>query len=1218
MIRLKKKVIILLSLVAVCLALGLWLADMATEAVNEYSIAEKISVNLQRELAKADDDLAAVAGSISSVDSSPADYIGKVSYPFFIYHSDSLFFWSDNHFVPPPSMVSDTFSIRFVKNGSEAFLLKKIVTKSNFSIVSFLNLQRDYTIHNDYLNLEWNKKILPSAGLAILDTNSNIGEPVCVNGECFFKVTIVGETPTRKGFSIAAIVFISLAIVLLVYLGFVTLQAVSARAPEAGVLFLTVFLLLVRSVMVYFDFPFALAYGTLFDPVIFRSSAINASLGDLFLNVTALLAVCIYTFRNYYRFRFVESLKRGEVAWAFSVIGSLCILFATLFPFIVIQTIYNNSSIVLDISESLSFDGLRLVALITVLMSGVCFFLFSHSFLRLLGSDKNKIRVFVGFTIAALLFVAINESSGQAYRSTLIVAAVYFVTVFALGLYRSLKRLSYSTFSYLFIATFCISIVAAIAVHVFSGKEKIESQFRFARNFLIDRDIFGEYLLHEASLKIANDAFTQARIVTPFLGTEAIGQKIRQVFLPSYFNKYDVEIFIFNSTGESVGNSLAPSFAEMVKRYDADPFRTAYQGIYFVNNPQSDITQKYLIVVPIYRASTISGYVVVELSLKKIIPENVYPELLVDYTFQQFYRTQDISYAVWANDKYVFTSGDFNYEKLFKRSLMGNTSLHTVGIEAFGYDHIAQEDQNGRVAIVSTKRSPLTYRVANFSFFFVLGLFVILVLIFFQGLFNYFRGRRLFFSARIQLYLNLAFFIPLIIVSITVVSLTTRSSKQQLDREYRDKSRVFGEEINTSLDDYLFRNIENTISFNNRLSELANLSNLDANIYSPDGALLATSQPLIFETHLLSPYINANAYQKIRSGENSFIESERVGKLEYFIAYTAIKSTQTAELIGILGIPFFQSAYFLEQAQIVILTNILNIFAFIFIALLILSYFVSEWLTFPLKFITQSLKRTSLNRLNKPLTWNTTDEIGLMVKEYNGMLYKLSESKNQLEQTQREKAWREIAQQVAHEIKNPLTPMKLTLQQLQRHLENNNGNAEKTQKAITMLLSQVDTLNDIASSFSGFAKMPEPSIKRLELVSCVRSAVDLHAASGEIAFRSMSKEIFVMGDEQMLHRTFSNIILNGLQSGIPGQAIRIAVNITVHDAMAKVEFRDNGKGIEPSIAELVFLPHFSTKKTGSGIGLAISKQGIEQMNGKIWFETKVGEGTSFFIELPMS
>jgi two-component system, NtrC family, nitrogen regulation sensor histidine kinase NtrY len=128
--------------------------------------------------------------------------------------------------------------------------------------------------------------------------------------------------------------------------------------------------------------------------------------------------------------------------------------------------------------------------------------------------------------------------------------------------------------------------------------------------------------------------------------------------------------------------------------------------------------------------------------------------------------------------------------------------------------------------------------------------------------------------------------------------------------------------------------------------------------------------------------------------------------------------------------------------------------------------------------------------------------------------------------------------------------------------------------------------------------------------------VDLHSSSGEITLRSSVKEIFILGDEQMLNRTFSNIILNGLQSGNPGQLIRIQVLIKKVDNVVRIEFKDNGKGIDASIADLVFLPHFSTKKSGSGIGLAISRQGIEQMKGKIWFETSP-RGTSFFIDLPV-
>jgi two-component system nitrogen regulation sensor histidine kinase NtrY len=1209
---LKSKPVIHLIAFLTLLVAGSLLGYFSWRQKTPEALAKEIGIQLTRELQRVEEEVA----DIVSVIDSPAFVATKITYPYFVYHHDSLVFWSDNHYVPSIFTVSDTFDTKIIKTASSAYLLKKTLVADFGFVINLITLQRDYIIHNDYLNIEWNRAIFPSGEFRILDSGAVTGVPVCIHGECLFNIVFEPDGFSPSILDALSFITISFSLVFLILLVGDGLKLIPQRFAEIGVLYLYFIFLGIRWAMLELQFPARFLDTPLFDPQVFASSAINSSLGDLLINILALLAICLFVFQNFYRFYLVRIRSNAVVLWLLDLLCGVFIFFASLFPFVVIQTIYNNSSIVLDISESLAFDPLRLVGLVVVVISVVCFFLFAHPFISILGRDKSKIRVVICILVSAGIFAFINNYSGQQYESSLVLGLFYFFTVYFLRLFRQLSRLSYATFTYLFVAIFFTALNAAYAVQHFSHKEKIESQFRFSSTFLIDRDIFGEYLLHDAAVKIANDAFTQARIVTPFLGTEAIGLKIRQVFLPSYFNKYDVEIFIFNASGDAVGNPLLPSFSEMVRQYQAEPFRTSYEGIYFVNNPESDITQKYLIVIPIQRQAAIAGYVVVELSLKKIIPESVYPELLVDYGFQQFYRTQNLSYGIFVNGNILFTSGNFNYEKFFNRALIGNVDLYTKGVTLSGYDHIAQEDQNGKIAVVSTPTAPFSYQVANFSFFIVLGLLIILVLIFFQGVFNYFQGRRLFFSARIQLYLNLAFFIPLIIVSVSIVSLTNQSSQQQLDREYLNKSRVFTQEINSELYAY-FTGSLNATTFNNRLGELATLSNLDANVYDPDGVLLATSQPLIFESHLLSNYINSSALSKIKDGENSFIESEKVGKLEYFIAYTAIKSTQTAELIGILGVPFFQSAYLLEQAQITIITNILNIFAFIFIALLVLSYFVSESLTFPLKFITQSLRKTSFNKLNQPLTWNTDDEIGMMVKEYNSMLYHLSESKNQLEQTQREKAWREIAQQVAHEIKNPLTPMKLTLQQLERSIQAANGSTEKSQKAIAVLLAQVDTLNDIASSFSGFAKMPEPVIRKMDLVATVKSAVDLHSPGNDIAFKTSSKEILVLGDEQMLHRTFSNLILNALQAGKPGQSLHISVSMTRTTEIARVSIQDTGKGIDPDIRELVFLPHFSTKRSGSGIGLALSKQGIELMKGRIWFESKVGEGTTFFIELPV-
>lgn len=1175
--------------------------------------AAAVAINLEREIKRAEEDIRENLIPLKEGRYTDAD---KTAYPFLVYEADSLIFWSDNNYVPNTLVATDSFDVRLLVTGSEASIARKMSLGDRRSVVSVIPLQREYAINNDYLSTEWNDRIFPSENFSILEESASIGIPVCVKERCYFRISFIREEfRAHEEMRYASLIFFLLSLVPFLVLVYRLAGRLRNKSPELAFFFLYSVFMLARLGMTQLDFPNVLVRSQLFDPQIFASSDLNASLGDLLINMLAILALCFYVFRHYPRFTLLNFRYNPLVAFGVDVFAALCVLFAGLFPFVVIQTLYNNSSILLDIARSLRFDALRIISVVIVLLSGACAFLFSHPFIRILVSDPKRVRMFTAAGIAIVVFVLINEFSGQFYLSSLAVTVAYFASVYFMKLYTSLKRFSYATFAYLFTAIFFLSLNGAYAIQRFSLKEKIEGQFRFATNFLIDRDYFGEYLLHGTSRKIAEDAFIQTRMASPFLGKDAIRQKIRQVFLPNYFNKYDVNISIFNALGEPIDNTDSRTFQDFLDAYNHEPFKTDYDSIYYLNSPELDITQKYLIVVPIRRLNIRVGYVIVELSLKKLIPENVYPELLVDHRSQQFYRTQDLSYAVFANDKLSFTSGNFNYEKFFDSRWMGDPALHTKGIVAAGYDHIAQEDQSGRVAIVSSEREPFMHKLANFSFLFVLGLLVILVLIVTQGVYYYFRGNRLFFSARIQLYLNLAFFIPLIIVSLSVMSLTSQSSQQQLNAEYLNKSRTFGEQIAGDLEKHL--RSENESYLGDRLADLAKLSNLDANVFSTHGTLIATSQPLIFENNLLSKYINSRAFSRILEGENLLIESEQVGKLQYYVAYAALKSPLTGKLIGILGLPFFQSAYTLEKVQITVFTNVLNTFAFIFIVLLVLSYFVSGWLTFPLRFITQSLRKTSLTKTNTPLTWSAQDEIGLMVKEYNSMLHKLSESKAELERTQREKAWREIAQQVAHEIKNPLTPMKLTLQQLERAVQAGGSSPEKTHKAIGMLLAQVDTLNEIASSFSGFAKMPEPVIQKLEVVSLLKRTVDLHSPSGRIVFRAEAKEAWVLGDGQLLGRAFSNIILNGLQSGLPGKSVELQVNMHRLETCIRIVFKDNGNGIDPQIADRIFVPHFSTKKSGSGLGLAITRQAIEQMKGKIWFETVPGRGTSFFIELPV-
>jgi len=1211
---LKSRTFILLGSCLFTFALGALAAYFSQRLESTQSVEATIVKNLQLELATMAAEVDTLLPKLQRSSTLPPH---RRRFSFFVYDGQQLVSWTDNGFVPSPASVAEPFTLKMLISGNGDYLARKWKVNDTKFLVGVIPLYRRFSITNNYLEPWWNLRIFPSGDITLLEPGAASGTSICVEDQCPFRVTFQEQVPLRDPVKFAAILLLSLSIALLVALFYVQF----ARLPyaEGALLLLYGFLIGLRFIMIRLNFPAALYASDLFDPKVFASSTLNASLGDLLINELALLLLSVFAFNNYQKFRSYHFMyQRKAIAWLVSVVAGLGVLFAALFPFVVIQTINNNSSIVIDISQSLQFDSLRSMATLAVLLAGACSFLFGHTFLRLLIGDGNKLRVLGTFILSATLFALINSATEQPYLSSLVLGTCYFLIVYVLKLYVSLRRLSFATFSYLFISIFFLSANGAYAIHYFTRQEKIASQFKFAENFLVDRDYFGEYLLRETALKIADDAFIQSRINVPFLSRDIIRQKIRQVFLPSYFNKYDVEIFLFNSRGEPLDNQSPSTLSQVIGIYDQDAFRTDYDRVYFVTSPAKDVTQKYLVLVPIKRASALLGHVMLDLSLKKLIPDNVYPELLVDNRTQQFYHTQDISYAVFSDTTILFSSGKFNYDAAFYRDWLGNPDLYRKGISADGFTHVAQEYQNNRLAVVSSQQQPIMLTLANFSFLLVLGLVIILLLLLALGVTNYIQGEKIYFSARIQLLLNMAFFLPLILVSATTLNLTNRSTQAQLMEEYQERAETVSSQLSAQLDRYVSGNSENADNFGQQLRDLAQLTNLDANVFNTKGELLATSQALIFENNLMSRYINANALRKIKGGNRVVIETERVGKLEYFVSYAPLKAPLSGKLIGILGIPFFQSASSLERVQINIVANILNIFSLIFIVLVMLSYFVSRWLTFPLKFITQSLQRTSLTKTNQPLTWKADDEIGLMVKEYNQMLFKLSESKAELEQTQRETAWREIAQQVAHEIKNPLTPMKLTLQQLERGIGSGTNTPEKTGKAVSTLLTQVDTLNDIASSFSTFAKMPQPVIQRLELVSLVRRTVVLHHSSGDVQFETALREAYVQGDEQLLGRTFSNLILNAFQAARPGYSLQVRINLTQTPEGYQLAFHDNGKGIAPTVAERIFLSHFTTKKSGSGLGLAIAKQAIEHMQGKIWFDTKVGEGTTFFILLPPS
>jgi nitrogen fixation/metabolism regulation signal transduction histidine kinase len=266
------------------------------------------------------------------------------------------------------------------------------------------------------------------------------------------------------------------------------------------------------------------------------------------------------------------------------------------------------------------------------------------------------------------------------------------------------------------------------------------------------------------------------------------------------------------------------------------------------------------------------------------------------------------------------------------------------------------------------------------------------------------------------------------------------------------------------------------------------------------------------------------------------------------------------------------------------------------------------------------MKLVNLGKVNAEINWNRNDEIGELVNEYNKMVGKLDFSAAALAKSEREGAWREMARQVAHEIKNPLTPMKLSLQYLLKAIaEKSNNVHELTASVANTLVEQINHLNQIAGEFSQFANIGNPKKEVFELNDELKLVLQLHSMADNVTifFNPIQSSCKIEADKTQINRLFNNLILNAIQAQQQNSNSTIRIDEEINATTILVKIKDNGTGIPYEKQSKIFTPNFTTKTSGTGLGLAMCKGIVEQNNGKIWFETKENIGTIFFVELPL-
>lgn len=1124
--------------------------------------------------------------------------------------------WSVTDFSPDARMIGDTTTLQYSHSPLGDFIIVRQELQADEVLISMLPLVRSYPIANRYLSSQLNESVFEHYTVQVLSPEFQVGEPIRINNQVLLRITTAvnaGHQPITLFFALCALI----SIVLILYSLIRNLH--KKKMYVYAFLLMTISFVIIRIVMVELNFPARWWSSIIFSPQEFASSTYNASVGDLVLNSLGVLVICGYVFFTYSKWPLMKQIIRtphGVIRIITSVVLLLAGLFSFLYPFLFIETIFHNSDISLDVTRTLSVSTLRVLAFFSLLMGTVSGFFFTHVFTRVLKGLKQSTGLYLAMlSIALLCFVLYFTWEGRNYWITATVAVPYFIVLHRVRLNLTQKN-AFRSFLYIFLALTAFGVQTAWSVKRFSEEEKVESQIRFATSYLIDRDVMAEYLLHESSKRIASDAFIQSRMISPFLSRTAARQKIKQVFLSSYFDRYDIQIHLFTPAKEPLDEVSVNYWAEWNQQINHPQYATEYDGIYFIRSTPVETGKRYVAIIPVSRLTQIAGYVVLDLSLKRIIPQSVYPELLVDSKFAEYFENKEKSFAFISDKRIQSNFGNFNYERDFDTTVLDNPKLFTQGVQVNGFIHTAVEDDAGQLAVVTSRSYPYFFILTNFSFFFVLCVLLIALVMIGYGIRSWLAGEQMNYATRIQLYIYLAFAVPLGVVAVTTLNRVTRSAEAQLTQDFLSKARVLGENLLPALASYAHNPEENRADLDEGLSTAARFADVDISVFDNQGKMVVSSQPAITEGLVSSNLMNRKAWERVyEGGDIAFVLNDKIGSLNFNNAFFALRSPATSTILGVISLPFFESAQSLDASQITVLANILTVFTLIFIVFSMLSFYVVEALTFPLHLITRTLRNTTLTD-NKKLEWKSDDEIGLMVNEYNKMVDKLEQSKVELSRSQKESAWREIARQVAHEIKNPLTPMKLTLQQMQLWLAKDTLEKDRAKQSVTTLLNQVEILNDIASSFSAFARMPAPILEKVDLVSQLTKTVDLYSTyeEGKVEFAYSGSAVFVLGDPQLLDRIFSNLILNGLQAG--GKPPRVTVMLKTENTAANVIIQDNGVGIPTELQGKIFTPYFTTKKSGSGLGLAIAKQGIELSGGKIWFESAPGK-TQFYLEFPV-
>lgn len=1148
----------------------------------------------------------------------------------YVYKNNQPIFWSSNIYVPESiEGLRDEASYITIENRS--FITKKRRINEEISVLALIAVKRFFSTTDQALQPGIVQRLVASKNLEIAEfgDNENIRNIYSKNNHYLFSVKL-NKGPHNSVFvSIQLICWILATITLIILVQGLCLEIARKGHPWWSIAVLIIIFILVRLIDLESNWLSENSSLNLFATSNYYFGFFTPNLWSVLVNSLSLVWIICYCIYIKDLLVIKSKFTKGYLSLFTFYLLNCALYFSYFGVFYLLRTLVTHT----PISDYNYLEILKnhpsIFYIFTIYCTNISFLVLLTDFVLYLGYRISN-RETHNINIQLLILVQF-----------LVVGAVFSELTFfniLIGLIILTRSYDQSIFTTRSISTRVITLISLAlmtsltfsqGIRITQEKHLLESISQLKSNDdpeavalldSIEQDIMAdEYLRNSLQFGLYNS------------NPELLQTYLKRKYVNGYLSKYDFHTYYYLNDSP-MGNYSGDKIEEYREKVINSTLIGSTSNFY---KHSTDLgTLEYFAVITLPIASQDRATLILDFRNKAFTSPLPFPVVLHNQD-QSLNQKRNNSFAFYKNGVLVAQNGYHVYPNT-NSSFPKELDQYITMDDDPNHLHVLYNPNPYHTIIVSKKKQPYWEFIALASFSFLILYLVMALVQFVWSILPVFRSTKMSFSGLAFRLRKLTFSIQystriqtLVITSVlfaVIISgiITLISVNYQSERNRQNEKLQYITHITNKIEGNMLNGKEDVDDIQNIIRDVSGVLTTDFNLYSSSGKLLYTSQPKIYDQRLISEFIDIDALINLNVLKKSeIIHSENVAEMSYDVTYSTIRNTDY-QTIAYLSIPYFSSADENTTSQNILLNTILNIYTIILIIFAFLSVFISKKITDPLKFIGQKLAETSLSgKPTETLYWDRNDEIGTLIREYNYMLVKLEENAIQLRNKERETAWREMAQQVAHEIKNPLTPMKLGIQQLSRSFYENDPRLEERFKKIsTSFIEQIDALSHIASEFSSFAKLPETKLIVINLEEKIHKAIDTFAniPNTDIIYFNYTKrpQIMVLGDKSQMLRTFNNLIKNAIEAA--GKRRKLKITIEVHpleDNWIEVHIGDNGFGIPEDVIHNIFRPNFTTKSSGTGLGLAFVKQTVEAMHGKIRFETEINKGTTFFITLPL-